>query len=296
MSQMKTMQNKELAQPKTIRKDKKAISPTQIIIYIFLSLLVVVYIFPLLWMVSVSLKTNAEVFKSPFAPPEVLQLGNYIFAWTVGRLGKATVNSIIVCGAALAVSMIFGSMAAFAIARMRWKFSGAMMSYFLVGMMVPVHCVLIPLFVRFTKLKLTNSLFGLVIPYTTFALPMTIFLLVGFFKSMPGEIFEAACIDGCNIYQCFAKIGLPLAKTGFFVSGLMTFVGNWNELLLAMVFISDAEKKTLPVTLTYFVGPYSTNYVQMFAAIIIAIAPSILVYCLFSNQIVEGLTVGAVKG
>ncbi len=296
MSQMKTMQNKELAQPKTIRKDKKAISPTQIIIYIFLSLLVVVYIFPLLWMVSVSLKTNAEVFKSPFAPPEVLQLGNYIFAWTVGRLGKATVNSIIVCGAALAVSMIFGSMAAFAIARMRWKFSGAMMSYFLVGMMVPVHCVLIPLFVRFTKLKLTNSLLGLVIPYTTFALPMTIFLLVGFFKSMPGEIFEAACIDGCNIYQCFAKIGLPLAKTGFFVSGLMTFVGNWNELLLAMVFISDAEKKTLPVTLTYFVGPYSTNYVQMFAAIIIAIAPSILVYCLFSNQIVEGLTVGAVKG
>lgn len=292
MNHIKTVQNNALAQSKS----KKAISPAQIIIYAFLILLVAIYIFPLLWMVNVSLKTNSEVLTSPFGLPEVVQLGNYIFAWTVGKLGTATLNSIIVCGIALIVSLIFGAMAAFAIARLRWKISKPMMSYFLIGMMVPIHCVLIPLFVRFTKLGLTNSLTGLIIPYIAFALPMTIFLLVGFFRSMPGEIFEAACIDGCNIYQCFIEIALPLAKTGMFVSGLMTFVGNWNELLLAMVFISDANKKTLPVTLTYFVGPYSTNYVQMFAAIIIAIAPSIVVYCLFSNQIVEGLTVGAVKG
>ncbi len=292
MKRIQITPNNELAQVKS----KKAISPTQVIIYFFLILLVLVYVFPLLWMVSVSLKTNAEVMRSPFALPEVVQLGNYIFAWTVGNLGIATLNSVIVCGIALLVSLIFGAMAAFAIARMKWKISKSMMSYFLIGMMVPVHCVLIPLFVRFTKLGLTDSLIGLIIPYIAFALPMTIFLLVGFFKSMPGEIFEAACIDGCNIYQCFLEIGLPLAKTGMFVSGLMTFVGNWNELLLAMVFISDPNKKTLPVTLTYFVGPYATNYVQMFAAIIIAIAPSIVVYCLFSNQIVEGLTVGAVKG
>ena len=134
------------------------------------------------------------------------------------------------------------------------------------------------------------------IPYITFSLPMTIFLLTGFFKSMPGELFEAASIDGCGIYGCFFRIALPLCRTGFFVSGLMTFVGNWNELLLAMVFVSDPVKKTLPVTLTYFVGPYATNYVQMFAAIIIAIAPTVIVYCMFSNQIVEGLTTGAVKG
>jgi raffinose/stachyose/melibiose transport system permease protein len=168
--------------------------------------------------------------------------------------------------------------------------------YFMVGMMVPVHCVLIPLFVRFSKLGLTNSLTGLMLPYITFSLPMTIFLLVGFFKSMPKELFEAACIDGCSIYGCFFKIALPLSKTGMFVAGLMTFIANWNELLMAMVFISDQQKKTLPVTLTYFVGPYSTNYVQMFAAIIIAIIPTIVVYCMFSNQIVEGLTTGAVKG
>lgn len=278
------------------KKNRKPVTLSKVIIYTILSLLVLVYLLPLLWMLSVSLKTNSEVFASPFSMPEVLQLGNYIFAWVYGKLGIATLNSIIVCGLALLVSMVIGAMAAFAIARMRWRLSNSVMTFFLIGMMVPVHCVLIPLFVRFSNLGLTDSLIGLVLPYITFALPMTIFLLVGFFRSMPSEMFEAACIDGCSIYKCFVKIALPLSKTGMFVAGLMTFVANWNELLLAMVFISDSDKKTLPVTLTYFVGPYSTNYVQMFAAIMIAIAPTIVVYCLFSNQIVEGLTTGAVKG
>lgn len=282
--------------PSVYRKRKKKAHPVRILIYVFLCALVAVYIAPLLWMLSVSVKTNAEVMASPFSLPETVQLGNYIYAWTKGNLGGAMLNSVIVCGAALAVSMFLGSMASFAIARMKWKFSGTVMGYFMIGMMVPVHCVLIPLFVRFSKLGLTNSLTGLMLPYITFSLPMTIFLMVGFFKGMPRELFEAACIDGTSIYGCFFRIALPLSKTGIFVSGLMTFIGNWNELLLAMVFISDTAKKTLPVTLTYFVGPYATNYVQMFAAIMIAIAPTILVYCLFSNQIVEGLTAGAVKG
>ena len=109
-------------------------------------------------------------------------------------------------------------------------------------------------------------------------------------------MFEAACIDGCSIFQCFFKIALPLSKTGLFVTGLMTFVNSWNELLLAMVFISDDIKKTLPVSLSKFVGPYNTNYTQMFAAIVVGIIPTVVVYCIFSNQIVDGLTAGAVKG
>ena len=137
---------------------------------------------------------------------------------------------------------------------------------------------------------------GLIIPYVTFALPVTIFIMVGFFESLPNELIESACIDGATIYQIFFKVCLPLGKTGLFVTGLMTFVGNWNELLLAMVFISNDMKKTLPVSLSKFVGPYNTNYTQMFAAIIIAIIPTIIVYCAFSNQIVDGLTAGAVKG
>lgn len=286
------MMNEKIA----VRNKKKPLSPVQILIYVILVILAVIYLAPLLWMLSVSLKDNAGVMSAPFSLPETYHFENYVQAWALGKLGIAMLNSVLVCGVTLVVSLFFGAMASFAIARMRWKLSEAAHSFFLIGMMVPVHCILIPLFVRFAKLGLTNSQYGLMLPYITFSLPMTIFLLTGFFKTMPGEMFEAAAIDGCSIYGCFFRIALPLCRTGFFVSGLMTFVNNWNELLLAMVFISDPNKKTLPVTLTYFVGPYATNYVQMFAAIIIAIAPTIIVYCMFSNQIVEGLTAGAVKG
>ncbi len=274
----------------------KKISVWKIIIYIFLVIMAVLYLAPLLWTFNVAFKTNKEIFTAPFALPQNPTFENFSFAWTAGKLGIATLNSFIVCVVTLILSMVIGSMAAFGIARLRWKFSHLALVYFLTGMMIPVHCVLIPLFTRFAKVGLSNSLTGLVLPYLTFALPITIFIMVGFFEGMPNELIESACIDGASIYQIFFKVCLPLGKTGLFVTGLMTFVGNWNELLLAMVFISDDMKKTLPVSLSKFVGPYNTNYSQMFAAIIIAIIPTIVVYCAFSNQIVDGLTAGAVKG
>ncbi len=274
----------------------KKFSPVKILIYVFLVAMAVLYIAPILWVFLVSFKTNAEIFSSPFSLPESFYLDNFTFAWTAGRLGTATLNSAIVCIVSLILSMFVGSLAAFAIGRLRWKWSKHMMTYFMLGMMIPVHCVLIPLFTKFAKVGLSNSLTGLIIPYVTFSLPVTIFIMVGFFESMPNELIESACIDGANIYRIFFSIALPLSKTGLFVTGLMTFVANWNELLLGMVFISDDAKKTLPVALSKFVGPYNTNYSQMFAAIIIAIVPTIIVYCMFSNQIVDGLTAGAVKG
>jgi raffinose/stachyose/melibiose transport system permease protein len=278
-------------------KEKKVKSKViNVLIYVFLVLVALIYILPLLWVFMVSFKTNAEIFTSPFSLPESFYLDNFIFAWTAGKLGTATWNSFVVCTVTLILSMIIGSMAAFAIARLRWKLAKPCMTYFMLGMMIPVHCVMIPLFTRFAKLGLTNSLTGLILPYLTFSLPTTIYIMTGFFESMPGELIESACIDGASIYKIFFKIALPLGRTGLFVTGLMTFVANWNELLLAMVFISDDTKKTLPVALSKFVGPYNTNYSQMFAAIIIAIIPTVIVYCLFSNKIVDGLTAGAVKG
>jgi len=277
-------------------KNKKKITLPYVLIYIFLILMVVLYLLPLVWVFTVSFKTNAEIFTNPFGLPEGIFLENYQIAWSAGKLGIATANSFFVCVVTLVLSMIIGSMVSFAIGRMKWKLSGLTMVYFMTGMMIPVHCVLIPLFTRFAKVGLSNNLWGLILPYLTFALPTTIYIMTGFFKGMPNELIESATIDGCSIYQIFYKIALPLCKTGLFVTGLMTFVANWNELLLAMVFISDDTKKTLPVSLSKFVGPYNTNYSQMFAAIIIAIIPTIVVYCAFSNQIVDGLTAGAVKG
>lgn len=266
------------------------------IIYIFLVFMAILYLAPLLWVFLVSFKTNKEIFTNPFGMPESFNLENFTFAWTAGRLGTATLNSFIVCTVTLLLSLIIGSMAAFAIGRLRWKFSGAALTYFLIGMMIPVHCVMIPLFTRFAKIGLSNTLTGLVLPYLTFSLPLTIYIMTGFFRSMPNELIECACIDGATVGQIFIMIALPVCKTGLFVTGLMSFVNNWNELLLAMVFISDDNKKTLPVALSKFVGPYNTNYSQMFAAIIVAVIPTIIVYCAFSNQIVDGLTAGAVKG
>ena len=284
--------NKDVTISATSTKSKVV----QVIIYVFLTLLAVIYIAPLLWVVITSLKDDSTLMLSPWAMPDKLMFENYTFAWTAGNLGRATLNSFIVCTITLILSMLFGAMAAYAIAILRWKFAKLTLTYFLIGMMVPVHCVLIPLFIQFSKLKMSNSLIGIIIPYITFSLPITIYILVGFFEGIPRELFEYACIDGCSVYKMFGTVALPLAKTGFMVTGLMSFVNNWNELLLAMVFISNEAKKTLPVSLTKFVGPYNTNYCQMFAAIVLAIIPTIIVYCMFSNQIVDGLTQGAVKG
>ncbi len=285
-----------MSKEQSISHGKQKSRTVEIIIYVFLSILAIIYILPLVWVIITSLKDDAVLMISPWALPERPMWENYTFAWTMGNLGRATLNSLIVCVTALFFSMLFGSMAAFGIAKMRWKLSKLCLTYFMIGMMIPVHCVLIPLFIEFAKFKLSNTLLGIIIPYITFSLPITIYIMVGFFEGIPNELFEAACIDGCSIIKMYTTVGLPLAKTGFMVTGLMTFVANWNELLLAMVFISKEAKKTLPVSLTKFVGPYNTNYTQMFAAIVIAIIPTIIVYVAFANQIVDGLTAGAVKG
>ncbi len=285
-----------MAATMTISKEKQQARTVSTIIYIFLILLAIIYIVPLLWVLITSLKDDSTLMLSPWAMPAKLEWGNYEFAWTKGHLGTAMLNSLIVCTTTLVVSMLFGSMAAFAIAKLRWKLSKLSLYYFLIGMMIPIHTILIPLFVQFSGWKMSNSLIGIIIPYITFSLPITIYIMVGFFEGIPNELFEAACIDGCSVYKMFGTVAIPLAKTGFMVTGLMSFVSNWNELLLAMVFISDEAKKTLPVSLTKFVGPYHTNYCQMFAAIMIAIVPTIIAYVAFANQIVEGLTAGAVKG
>ncbi|MDD6440002.1 MAG: carbohydrate ABC transporter permease [Lachnospiraceae bacterium] len=275
---------------------KKKIKASTVVIYVFLSLMLVLYLAPLIWIGLTSFKSRPEIYKAPFGWPSAFHIENYAMAWKAGRLGIAMMNSLFVCVITLILTMVIGSMAAFAIARMRWKLAGAAMVYILIGMMIPVHCVLIPLFVRFAKIGLSNNLWGLILPYLTFSLPTCVFIMAGFFRSIPNELLESACMDGCSIFQMFFKICFPLARTGLFVTGLMTFIGNWNELLLALVFVSDDTKKTLPVALTKFVTPYQTNYDKMFPAIMIAIIPTIVVYCMFSNQIVDGLTTGAVKG
>ena len=153
-----------------VNENKKKVSGWTVAIYVFFCFMVVVYLAPIIWVVLSSLKTRKELIKTPFALPTAPQWENYTFAWTAGKLGVAMRNSFIVCVVTLLLTMLVGSMAAFAIGKMRWKLANATMTYILVGMMIPVHCVLIPLFVRFAKIGLSDSLIGIIIPYLTFSL------------------------------------------------------------------------------------------------------------------------------
>ena len=276
---------------------KKKVKVSSIVIYTFLCITLVIYLFPLLWIVLGSLKSDSDILNHPFSLPQTLMLAeNYEYAWSRAHLGTALMNSLGCTVATLIGCLSIGSLAAFAIARIDFRFNKLMMTYFLTGMMVPIHCLLMPLIRMISSVNLGDSLVGLTIPYITFALPLTIYIMCGFFKTIPHELFESCCVDGCGLFRTFWQIALPISKSGLFITGLMTFVNTWNELVLAMCLINTPSLKTLPVALTAFVGPYETDYGHLFAAIFIAVLPTIVAYCAFSNQIVEGLTQGAVKG
>ena len=182
---------------------KSNVSVSTVIIYAFLILLVFIYLAPLLWCVLVSLKDNTELINNPFGLPSVWHFDNFTTAWKKAYLGVALKNSFIACTVSLIATLFLGAMAGFALGRMQWKLSKLTLTYYMIGMMVPVHCVLIPLFVHFSRIDLVDSLTSIILPYIVFGLPLTIYILTGFFRSMPNELFEAASIDGCSIYRCF---------------------------------------------------------------------------------------------
>jgi len=268
----------------------------KIILYLFMGIITVVYLYPLVWVLINSLKSNTELFARPWSLPERFMWNNYIYAWNTGRIGRYMLNSFIVTTISLIFAILLSSMAAYGIKRMKWKLSGFVLILFLAGTMIPIHAVVIPLFINFSKLHLTNKLISLILPYITFAFPTTIYILSGFFGTIPREVEEAAVIDGCSIWKVYIRIIMPIAKPAIITVSIFNVVFMWNELLVALVFISDSNLMTLPVGLTAFTGQYTTNYPPLLAAIFLAILPSIIIYSLFNSQIVAGMTVGAIKG
>ena len=277
-------------------KNKQKFKVSKLIIYIILIILAVVYIAPLLWVILASFKNNTTLMTDPFGWPNPLNFDNYVTAWVGGGIGGYFLNSVIVVGCTLVISILINCMAAYGMARMKWKLSGAAMVFFLTGMMVPIHAPLIPLYTMFSAIGFLNSYLSLIVPYVVFTFGQSIYIMRGFFGNIPKEMEEAAVIDGCSIWRAFWRIIMPISTAGIFTIGFFTFNGTWNELLVGLIFTNSKAIRTLPVGLTSFVGQYSTNYTPMFAAIVIAILPTIIVYCCFSNKIVGGLTAGAVKG
>ncbi len=264
------------------------------LIWLFLSLLSVTMVFPFYWVLLSSIKTTDEIYTSAFSFPGHFRFENYINAWTQASIGTCFGNSLIVSAAALTVTLLFASMAAYVLSR-KWK-SPLLFSYFSLGIMIPLQAIVIPSFLIIRDLGLINSRMGLVLVYVVSGISFGIFVLSGFFRTIPGELEEAATIDGSGFTGTFFRIILPMAKPAMASVGILLFLQYWNEYLFASVLIAKQQYKTLTQGIMALRGPYTTDYGMLTAGLALAILPLIAAYILLQKQVIEGMTAGAVKG
>lgn len=265
--------------------------------YVLLIIVTLIQIFPLYWLITFSLKSNVEIFgENVIGLPLDWRFENYVEALTKSEILRYFLNSVFYSAVTVAVAGLLSAMAAYAIARMHWKWSGKAFGLFSIGIMIPAQAALLPLFQLVDALGLKGGYLGLLIPYIAGAIPMSIMILTGFFKGIPKEIEEAACIDGCGIYRCFFSLMIPIIKPALATASIFTFLGTWNELMLANTFVDKDAFRTLPVGIMSFAGQYSTDWGLIGAGMVIATLPTILIYFLLSNQVQESLVAGAVKG
>jgi len=276
---------------------RKKMNTKSLILFILLLTVTIIQLYPLIWLLLVSFKDNAEIFGgNVLGLPRVWRISNYMSALTSGNVGKYLVNSVIVTGSTIIISSILIATSSYAITRMKWKFSKLTLIIFLLGMMVPIHSTLLPLFLILRQLHILNTYMALIIPYVAFALPMGIFVMTSFLEGIPRELEEAACVDGCNIYQIFYKIVLPLLKPSLATVAIFTYLSSWNELMFANTFLNDPKFATLPVGIMSMAGQHATDWGPILAGLVIATLPSILLYIPLSNQVQKSLMTGAVKG
>lgn len=283
----------------------KKLTPGQIGIYALLAIYALLVIYPMFWLVTTSLKDSWGIFKSPWGLPTDLRWINYKNAMEKGALAHKIWNSLVVDTIALVLILWLSAMAAYVLARFKFRGNRLLFGMFLSGMMVPVFLAIVPLFILMGRLHipvvdipLLGTRTGLTIVYVAYSLSFTIFVLTGFFRGLPWELAEAAVIDGCSPSQIFWKIMLPLAKPGLATAGIFVFIGLWNEYPLALVLVTDEAAHTLPLGIANLTmtQKYAADWGALFAGLTIGVLPTLFLYALFQRQIEEGLTAGAVKG
>ncbi len=264
----------------------------------FLMFWAVAVIFPMVWLIFSSLKTDQELFFSPWAAPKVLQWDNFARAWNSARVGDFFFNTLIVVIPALIFTLIISAMTAYVLARFQFPGRNFLFYLFLGGMLFPVFLALIPLFSLVNNLGMLNTYIGLILVYIAYSLPFTVFFLTGFFKTLPGELQEAAIFDGANQYQAFFLVMLPLASPALISMGIFNFLGMWNQYILPLVLVSDENKYVLSQGLAFmlFKQFYQNDWSALFAALTLVMIPTLLVYIIFQRQIQSGMTTGALKG
>lgn len=262
-----------------------------------LSIVAFIQLYPFIWLIFLSFKSDAEIFgENVMGFPQKLLFENYSSAIFTGHVLTFFINSVIVTLATIAATTILSSMASYALVRMKWKLARVTLIMFLLGLMIPLHAVLFPLMLVLKNLNLLGSYWSLIIPYTAFSMSMAIFVITGFLKGIPYEMEESACIDGAGIFTTFFTIIMPLVRPAIATSIVFTYLTSWNELMFAVTYISSDKYKTLTVGMNNMMGQYSTHWGPLGAGLVIATIPTIIIYILLSKQVQESLTAGAVKG
>ena len=275
---------------------KKKISIYHIVCAVILLIMVIICIYPIVWMFFGSMKDKAEFYTNIWGLPKQIHLDNYIAAWKNADLGRRFINSLIVTLGSMCIMIPVTSCAAYAVARLNFKGKNLIYMYLLLGIMIPAGVLGIPTFTVAMKMGLLNSHFGLMLIYAAQNIAMGMFIMRGFFISLPRELEEAAMIDGCSRFGCFVRIIVPLARAGVATQVIFNGLTIWNDYFMANIMITKDELRMLPLSIANFVGKHSTNYPELFAMLTMATIPVIIVFVLSQKSFIEGVAAGAVKG
>jgi raffinose/stachyose/melibiose transport system permease protein len=269
----------------------------RVILYITLITIAVAQLFPLLWLFDYSLLKSGDLFGASFMKwPSPPQWANYAKAWTGGMIPTLFMNSVIVVVTACIVAVAFSFLIAYACTRMEWKLSPVVLGFVMLGMMIPIHATLLPNFQLFSRLGILDTYFALIIPYAAFSLPFNTLIFSGFLKTIPRALEESALIDGCSIWGTMFRIVAPVTKPAIITVIVMTFISNWNEVVMAYIYISSDQYRTLPYSVLKFVGYYTADYATQFACMALVALPVLVIYAFLSRYITDGATMGAIKG
>ena len=274
---------------------KKTNPVFRVLIYIFLAFWLVVNLFPLYWMFTFSLKTNPEIYgKNVVGLPQEWHWEFYKTAMERVDMIKLFANSIVVAVITIIITIIVALMATYALTRLPWRGRKLMNSFFMLGLTIPLHAALVPLYKSIKLVGLFDTMWALIIPYAAFSLAMAILISTGFMGEIPKDLDEAACIDGCGVWGTFIRIIVPLMTPALATIGIYTFLQCWNEFLFASTYTSSF--KTIPVGVQQFFGQHTTDWGVVGAALVIATFPTLLIYVFLSRKIQESFMVGAIKG
>ena len=270
---------------------------SQAVTYFWLFLWLMINLFPVYWMFTFSLKNNAEIFgENIIGLPKHWLWSNYTSALNTGHMWKYFLNSTIVAVATILITLVVALMATFALSRLIWKRRRTMNKFFMLGLTIPIHASIVPVYITLSRLHLLNTYWALIIPYSAFSLAMAILVCTGFMNEIPFELDESACIDGCSTWGIFFRIIVPLMKPAVATVGIYTFLQCWNELMFANIFISKTALKTLPVGVQALSGQYTTEWGPIGAALVLATFPTLLLYIFLSKRIQDSFVAGSVKG